>query len=107
MPLPIRFLASLSAIPICGAKTIKQAARRGLKDRPCAIVLSKKAAGEDMIVTVAAITHTEPEHPDMAVEIPLRVKQHLNLDSERSWIICTEVNRFIWPGAGFAAHTGP
>ena len=70
----------------------------GVKDRPCAIVLSKKTAGDDMIVTVAAITHTAPDHPDMAVEIPPKVKAHLNLDSDRSWIVCSEVNRFIWPG---------
>lgn len=76
----------------------KAGREEGIKDRPCAIILSKKTAGEDTIVTVAAITHTEPENPDMAVEIPLKVKEHLNLDSERSWIVCTEVNRFIWPG---------
>lgn len=70
----------------------------GSKDRPCAIVLSKKIEGKDTVVTVAAITHSEPENLDMAVEIPLKVKAYLNLDSERSWIICTEVNRFVWPG---------
>jgi mRNA-degrading endonuclease toxin of MazEF toxin-antitoxin module len=70
----------------------------GLKDRPCAIVLSTRTRGEDMIVTVAAITHTPPTNTAMAVEIPPRIKQHLNLDSERSWIVCNEVNRFIWPG---------
>lgn len=70
----------------------------GVKDRPCAIILAKRTEGEDMIVTVAAITHTPPENPDMAVEIPLRVKEYLNLDSERSWIVCSEVNKFIWPG---------
>lgn len=70
----------------------------GVKDRPCAIVLSRKTSGENTIVTVAAITHSEPESPGMAVEIPLKVKAYLNLDSERSWIVCSEVNRFIWPG---------
>ena len=70
----------------------------GVKERPCAIVLSKKLQGDDTVVTVAAITHSEPENPGRAVEIPLKVKEYLNLDSERSWIICTEMNRFIWPG---------
>lgn len=70
----------------------------GVKDRPCAIVLSARTDGKDTVVTVAAITHTPPANSAMAVEIPLRVKQHLKLDSERSWIVCTEVNRFIWPG---------
>jgi hypothetical protein len=26
------------------------------------------------------------------------VKRHLGLDDEPSWIITTEVNRFVWPG---------
>jgi hypothetical protein len=33
-----------------------------------------------------------------AVEIPPRVKEHLGLDSERSWVILNEVNVFRWPG---------
>ncbi len=79
-------------------KEYKAGREEGVKDRPCAIILSKKTVGDEAIVTVAAITHTQPEDPDMAVEIPLKVKEHLNLDSERSWIVCSEVNRFIWPG---------
>ncbi len=34
----------------------------------------------------------------MVVEIPRKVKEYLGLDSDRSWIICNEVNRFTWPG---------
>ena len=79
-------------------KEYRAGREEGVKDRPCAIVLSKKTAGDDTVVTVAAITHSEPENPDMAIEIPQMVKEHLNLDSERSWIVCSEVNRFIWPG---------
>lgn len=70
----------------------------GAKDRPCAVILSSSTKGNDTVVTVAPVTHYAPENPGMAVEIPLKVKEYLNLDSERSWIICTEVNRFIWPG---------
>ena len=70
----------------------------GVKDRPCAIILTKKQEGDDTIVTVAPITHSEPENMDMAVEIPLSVKRHLNLDNERSWVVCNEVNRFLWVG---------
>ena len=32
------------------------------------------------------------------MEIPLQTKKRLRLDDEKSWIITTEVNRFIWPG---------
>ena len=42
----------------------------------------------------------------MAVEIPAKVKEYLNLDSEASWIICTEVNRFVWPGPDIRPITG-
>lgn len=49
-------------------------------------------------VYIAPITHSPPEVPEKAVVIPSATKARLGLDSERSWIITTEVNRFIWPG---------
>jgi hypothetical protein len=74
----------------------------GRKDRPCAIVLAidhpEPEAGGHKQVAVAPITHTPPRDLNVAVEIPLRVKQHLGLDSERSWVILDEVNVFTWPG---------
>jgi hypothetical protein len=36
-------------------------------------------------VAVAPITHSPPHDPNVAVEIPLRVKERLDLDSERSF----------------------
>jgi hypothetical protein len=74
----------------------------GRKDRPCAIVLAvdhpDPDAGGHKQVAVAPITHSPPQDPNAAVEIPLRVKQYLGLDSERSWVILDEVNIFTWPG---------
>ncbi|MBM6594631.1 hypothetical protein [Microvirga pudoricolor] len=49
-------------------------------------------------VTVAPITHSAPRDPSRAVEIPLRVKRHLGLDHDRSWVVLDELNRFVWPG---------
>ena len=74
----------------------------GRKVRPCAIVLAvdnpdPKAGGRKQ-VAVAPITHLPPHDANVAVEIPLRVKEHLGLDSERSWVILEEVNVFTWPG---------
>lgn len=80
--------------------------QEGVKDRPCAIILSRKIKAGDTVVTVAPITHSKPQNEDMAVEIPLKVKEHLNLDSESSWIICTEVNRFVWPGPDLRPISG-
>ena len=49
-------------------------------------------------MTVLPITHTPPANPSLAVEIPLETKRRLGLDDERSWIVLTEANRFVWPG---------
>jgi hypothetical protein len=74
----------------------------GRKDRPCAIVLAidhpdAEADGHKQ-VAVVPITHSPPHDPDVAVEIPPPVKEHLGLDAERSWVILDEVNVFTWPG---------
>jgi hypothetical protein len=72
----------------------------GRKDRSCAIVVAvetpepvprKRAA-------VVPITHAAPSDPRVAIEIPPRVKEHLGLDGERSWVILDEFNVFTWPG---------
>lgn len=72
----------------------------GRKDRPCAIVVALVAAdpAAPRQVTVIPITHSPPRNPDVAIEIPRRVKEHLGLDSDRSWIILDEFNVFAWPG---------
>lgn len=71
----------------------------GDKDRPC-LVLAIVTADDDgaPVVRVLPITHSPPANPDDAVEIPLPVKTRLRLDEDRSWIILTESNRFVWPG---------
>jgi hypothetical protein len=59
---------------------------------------------------VAPVTHAEPESPADAIEIPRNVKAQLGLDRERSWIVVTELNRFIWPGPDVRVvpgHDGP
>ena len=70
----------------------------GRKDRPCVIVLSVEEADGRKVVTVAPVTHAPPTHPESAVEIPAATKQRLGLDSERSWVVVADLNRFVWPG---------
>ncbi len=70
----------------------------GLKNRPCAIILIVKNENDSRTVTVAPITHTRPINPAVAIEIPTKVKRHLGLDGERSWIILDDFNEFLWPG---------
>jgi hypothetical protein len=72
----------------------------GRKDRPCAIIVAieQPENGQRKRVAVVPITHTPPHDPAIAMEIPLRVKEHLGLDADRSWAILDEFNVFSWPG---------
>jgi hypothetical protein len=70
----------------------------GAKDRPCAIVLVVLRDGDHPIVRVLPVTHSPPSHAADALEIPATTKQRLGLDGERSWVVLTEANDFIWPG---------
>ena len=76
----------------------EQGREEGVKDRPCAIVLTTQDEEDDTIVTVVPITHVPPDQSKQAIEIPLPTKRRLGLDSERSWVLLTEINRFVWPG---------
>jgi hypothetical protein len=79
------------------------------KGRPCAVILKTISNDGETIVAVLAITHSMPRNPEETVEIPPMVKRHLGLDDERSWVIVSEVNRFVWPGPDLLAvsPTGP
>lgn len=69
----------------------------GTKDRPC-LVLSAELSGSAMNVIVAPITTIKSDLSE-AVEIPQAVIKHLGLKEEKpSYIVCTEVNTFVWPG---------
>jgi hypothetical protein len=70
----------------------------GNKDRPCAIILARLLVDGETMVLVAPITHSPPATPDLAIEIPVETKRRLQLDEEASWIVTSEVNRFVWPG---------
>jgi len=70
----------------------------GTKDRPCAVILVTTDVTGERSVTVLPITHAPPANSSLAVEIPAATKRRLGLDDERSWVLLTEANRFVWPG---------
>ena len=70
----------------------------GLKNRPVAVVVAAENVDGNVQILVAPITHSEPRRSQTGIEIPNVVKRDLGLDTERSWIILNEMNRFIWPG---------
>ena len=74
---------------------VRKGRAEGTKNRPCAIVLVLEQSGKrGKIVTVAPITHAPPKDPTVAIELPQKVKHHLGLDSERSWVVLDEFNEF-------------
>jgi hypothetical protein len=71
----------------------------GRKDRPCVIALAvERLQDGETLVTVLPVTHRSPDNAAAAVEIPRAVKKHLRLDDERSWVIVSEGDQFVWPG---------
>jgi hypothetical protein len=71
----------------------------GRKLRPCVVVVSAVVrSGEKTLIALSPITHSRPDAERAAIEIPASVKSHLRLDGDRSWIICDELNEFVWPG---------
>jgi len=76
----------------------EQGRDEGVKDRPCVVVLSVRQEEGECIVTVAPVTHAPPINSRDAIELPAPVKRRLGLDAQRSWIVATELNRFLWPG---------
>lgn len=97
MPLPAPELGLVISYAYLWSSEADAGREEGGKDRPCAVVLSVKQAG-DTIVAVVPITHRMPDPPEEAVEIPAVVKRRLRLDQERSGIVVSEINRFVWPG---------
>jgi hypothetical protein len=76
----------------------KQGATEGRKDRPCVVVTAvRRVADGRFRVRVLPTTH-RPTEPSRSVAIPLKVKRHLGLDSDASWIVLDEANEFVWPG---------
>ena len=78
--------------------------QEGLKDRPCVVigVLPPKQEGAKPDVLVAAITHSEPMNVAenaRFIEIPTEEKKRLGMDDLPSYVCCSEVNRFEWPGS--------
>lgn len=71
----------------------------GDKDRPV-IVLVIVAYLDDVTpaVLVLPITHSPPANAEMRSRSRRGRKRRLGLDDERSWIVLTESNRFVWPG---------
>lgn len=92
IPAPVR--GAIAHFAYLWADEKAAGATEARKDRPCVIF----AVLADNRVLLAPITHTPPEDPEMAVEIPLSLKAALRLDASPAWIVAAELNLSNWPG---------
>ena len=76
----------------------RQGREEGRKARPCLIVHVRHNEYQEKEVYIVPVTHTEPKDKNQAIELPQATKRRLKLDHQTSWIITSEVNRFIWVG---------
>ena len=98
MPLPVPEPGLVIRYAYLWFSDYAQGQDEGDKDRPCAIILTTINEADQTVVAVLPVTHTPPRQADDAVELPLLVKRRLGLDDARSWVVVTELNRFVWPG---------
>ena len=98
MPLPDPFPGLVLHYSYLWHEEHRRGQEEGTKNRPCVVVLAVASEDGDTVVTVAPITHIPPRAAGEAVEIPAATKNRLGLDEGRSWIVVTEINRFVWPG---------
>jgi hypothetical protein len=80
--------------------------QEGSKDRPCVIVLAVIDDEGEQEVLVLPVTHASPDSVVTAIEIPPQTRQRLGLDSDRSWIVISESNEFVWPGPDIRSVPG-
>jgi hypothetical protein len=70
----------------------------GEKTYPAAVVLARHDIGPTPVAYVVGISHTPPRPGRRALEVPPKLKRHLGLDGQPSWIYTVEINVFSWPG---------
>jgi len=80
------------------AREAAEGQEEGLKNRPVVVTVARIEREGRTEVVVAPITHSKPETDEDGLELPQSVKRLLGLDGERSWIVTSELNRFVWPG---------
>jgi hypothetical protein len=60
------------------------------------VATEKRPHGTQLLVV--PVTTRPPREGDVAIEMPVRVREHLGLGDESSWIVADEYNVFTWPG---------
>jgi hypothetical protein len=76
------------------------------KDRPACLVAASDSQTRPRFVVLLPITHAPPGGNTIGIEIPAKVKQAIELDDARSWVIISEHNIDEWPNVGLTPIPG-
>jgi mRNA-degrading endonuclease toxin of MazEF toxin-antitoxin module len=98
MPLPNPHPGLVISYSYLWRHEAKAGRAEGAKDRPSVIILAVHEADGTKMVTVAPITHRQPDDDTYSIELPAKVKEHLGMDERESWVVVDETNQFRWPG---------
>jgi hypothetical protein len=92
------FLGLIVRYAFLWSDEVRQGRTQARKDRPCVVVVAARRESDARFrIRVLPILHT-PQRLDRAVALPAKVKRHLGLDIDASWIVLDEANAFVWPG---------
>ena len=70
----------------------------GAKAYPVALIFAKKIIASLTLAYAVGMSHKPPHASEKAIEVPKKLKRHLGLDEDRSWIYTDQLNEFTWPG---------
>jgi hypothetical protein len=76
----------------------KDAREDGAKVYPVALLFAKKFVGPVTLAYAVGMSHKPPEPAERAIEVPKKLKRHLGLDEDPSWIYTDQLNEFAWSG---------
>jgi hypothetical protein len=70
----------------------------GAKVYPVALIFAKKIIASVTLAYAVGMSHKPPYASQKAIEVPKKLKRHLGLDEDRSWICTDQLNEFTWSG---------
>jgi hypothetical protein len=65
---------------------------------PVALIFAKKIIASVTLAYAVGMSHKPPDASEKAIEVPKKLKRHLGLDEDPSWIYTDQLNEFTWSG---------
>ena len=70
----------------------------GAKVYPVALIFAKKIIASVTLAYAVGMSHKPPVASETAIEVPRKLKRHLVMDEDTSWIYTDQLNEFTWSG---------